>query len=150
MSRNYWFGVVCGEDLRQSEITKSWWCLPYNATEDDAILLYCPRSVSTRKQGIFAEARVLVTPHEKREENSYCTGYGFLGSPRLAYAEIEITERFAPNLTAKHMKADPIIRQADLVRRNFQGTTFAIEFEVYQRMKSLLIQLAKPADYSER
>lgn len=143
MSRNYWFGVAGSDNLRNSAITKSWWCVPYNATEGDLILLYCPRSVSATRQGIFAEARVLFSPHEKRKENSYCTGYGFGAKTRLAYAEIEIVKRFAPTLTAKHMKTDPFLGRTDLVRRNFQGTTFPIELKTYQRMKLRLEELAQ-------
>lgn len=140
---NYWFGVAGSDNLRNCDITKSWWCVPCNAAEGDLLLLYCPRSVSSARQGIFAEARVLFPPHEKRKENSYCTGYGFGAKTRLAYAEIEIITRFVPTLTAKHMKADPFLGRTNLVRRNFQGTTFPIELKTYQRMKLLLEELAQ-------
>ncbi len=143
MSRSVWFGVTGSDNLRNSDLMKSWWCLPCNATEGDLVLLYCPRSVSAARQGIFAEARVLLPPSEKRKENSYCTGYGFGGKTRLAYAEIEIIERFVPTLTAKHMKSDPFLARTDLVRRNFQGTTFPIDEKTYQRMKSRLGDLAQ-------
>lgn len=120
MTSNFWFGVAGSKSLSKTDTTKTWWCLPYAAKEGDRVLLYCPRSISAARHGVFAEASVLVPPMQKRQENCYCSTYGY-GKTGLGYAEIEIIERFKPKLTAKHMKLDSVLMFAGLVRKNSKG-----------------------------
>lgn len=148
MSTNYWFGVAGGISLHNANLKETWWCLPYGAQEGDRILLYCPRAESERRQGVFAEAKVLTPPNKIRRENSYCASYG--KGTSLGYAEIMIVERFTPALTARHMKSDSVLCRVRPVRHNFQGTTFALDVKSYQRMKLQLNDLANTVPMSNR
>jgi len=138
MSHSNWLGVVSRSHLSQTEGAESWWCLPPTAAPGDRILFYCPRSLSTVKQGIFSEAEVLSSPAQTRAENCNCASYG---TTRLLYVEIRIVECFARSLTAAQMKQNVALSRSEPVRKNFQGTAFKLDTGIFEQMKSALTAL---------
>jgi hypothetical protein len=120
----YWIGVTSDREYKKGT-KESWWCLPYDAKQGDIILFYCPRSVSTTRQGIFAEATVTTSPESKNKQNYLCSGYGtYFSKGSLGYVDVDIKKIFDIKLTAKEMKEDPMLFTQPFVRRNFQGTAF--------------------------
>ena len=128
---NYFLGVAGSKELSRSDITEAFWCVPSIATIDDIILLYCPRSVDDKRQGVFAEARISRAPSANDQNNSRCSGYGLL------YVPIEVQRRFLSPVTAKDMKSDPVLKTASFIRRNFQGTSFQLQEASYKRILAL-------------
>jgi hypothetical protein len=142
MSSKIWLGVASSNELSKIDQNESWWCLPLTAMPGDRLLLYCPRTASITRQGIFAEAIVTSIVSNSRSENCNCSGYN-QGGTRLFYADIRFIERFPQNLTAAMMKNDVALRRAPIVRKNFQGTTFQLDPQTYERIKFLILGLAQ-------
>lgn len=142
MGSKFWLGVASSTELSKIDQSESWWCLPLTAMPGDRLLLYCPRTASITRQGIFAEATVTSIVSNSRSENCNCSGYN-QGGTRLFYAEISFVERFSKNLTAAMMKNDAALRRAPIVRKNFQGTSFQLEPQTYERIKRLILDLAQ-------
>src|SRR6056297_1795813 len=110
----YWIGISGGVQ-RVNEINqKSWWCFPKDAIKGDSILLYCPRSISPKKQGIYALYHLISDLVEDHKYNFYCGGFGSdLGrSVKLFYGEIELEKKYEHTLTAKEMKNDAALSKA--------------------------------------
>lgn len=128
---NYFLGVARGIALANADTTDGHWCVPTDAATGDVIVLYCPRSVSASRQGVFAEAVISAPPDMARKENSLCSGYGLL------YVPIKIQRRFPFPVTANDMKRDPLLSKSPFVRRNFQGTTFPLEEKLYKRISKI-------------
>lgn len=137
MIPQFWFGVAGSSTLSKTDLTETWWCLPPSAEVGDLILLYCPRSASLARHGVFAEAKVLSPVSKTRSENCNCSGYNARAT-RLSYVDIQIVERFNVKLTAKQMKNDSLLKVTAPVRSNFQATTFQLDLRIYNRMKSLI------------
>ncbi|WP_369065564.1 hypothetical protein [Burkholderia gladioli] len=133
--QKFWLAVARGREMRAQSTNESWWCLPFEAAVGDMLLLYCPRQVSATSQGIFAEATVTSSPERSLE----CAGFG--KGAALGRASIVIHHRFKPHLTAKAMKKDALLRHANFIRLNFQGTTFSLDQDVHSRLRVLLSAL---------
>ena len=129
----YLLGIARSKSLASADTTESYWCVKSDVQVGDILMLYCPRAVSTTRQGIFAEAIIESIPNKTNSKNSNCSCYG-----RLLYVQIKITKRFIVPLTAKAMKNDSILSRSNFVKRNFQGTTFSIDKKFYDRALTLL------------
>ncbi|NTW28881.1 MAG: EVE domain-containing protein [Coriobacteriia bacterium] len=140
MLPQYWLAITRRKDLLDTETRDSWWCLPQRANVGDRVLLYCPRSVSPKFQGVFAEAEVDVDTRSQKPGGSPCSGYVSDLNEGLAYMEIRVIRRFDSALTAQRMKNDPLLAEMRAVRRNFQGTIFTLDVNTYERMQFLLSQ----------
>lgn len=124
-------GIATSKKLTDPETTESFWCVPASAEKGDVILLYCPRSESTARQGVFAESVIETEP--SKENHFLCSGFG-VGKESLWHVHIKIKRRFKPALTAADMKSDPVLMSAGFVRRNFQGTIFFLQEILSERV----------------
>lgn len=148
----YFLGVATSKELFNKDTTESYWCVPASTGKGDVILLYCPRSASFARQGVFAQAVISDPPNDKNKDNNLCSGYG-LGVTPLRHVPIKITKRFKPAVTAKDMKRDDVMMNVGFVRKNFQGTTFRLEESVFRRIvelatkkeKSGVLEVPKPS-----
>ncbi len=129
----YFLGVAKSLELFDKGTTESYWCVPASTAKGDVILLYCPRTASEARQGVFAQAVISESPDDKNKHNNLCSGYG-LGTKPLRHVPITITRRFDPAVTAKDMKRDVIMMNAGFVRKNFQGTTFRLDGSMFRRI----------------
>jgi hypothetical protein len=137
----YWIAIT-GDMERIDSPKKTWWCLPARATKRDPIFLYFPRSVSYSKtdNGIFAEYRISALPRTSYDKNYQCTGFGIRHGSSFGYTELLLKRKFNVFLTAKEMKQDSIISTAGFVRKNFQGTTFEMTKEIYEKIIELIAE----------
>ncbi|MCW5590481.1 MAG: hypothetical protein KIS74_00125 [Burkholderiales bacterium] len=135
----YFFGVASSSELSKPDTVESYWCVPQDAERGDVILLYCPRSASRVRQGVFAESIITSAPIAGAPMNALCSGYGIT---TLRHVRIKITARFTPTVTAQDMKCDPVLKNAGVVLKNFQGTTFRIGESLYQRILQIALRKA--------
>ena len=143
--KNYWIGIVGSVQAVLNFEERPWWCFPVTAKKGDVILLYCPRSVSDKNQGIFGLANIKEPIDQNHENNYYCTGFGrnFGRGRPLFYGELKFQKRYKMTLTAKEMKKDHLLGRSNFVRRNFQGTTFKVDEEYFNRIKELITEKNK-------
>lgn len=136
---NYWLAVIGKLDVVMNLDEHLWWCFPKRALKGDRVFLYCPRSLSSTKQGVFAECELVSIPFSNKEEDQRCSGYGrsFGAGAALGFVELKLISRFEKSLTAQEMKRDRILRDVGFVRRSFQGTTFSIPQEAVKRLRVL-------------
>lgn len=127
-------GISTSRELTNLETTESFWCVPLSAEKGDLILLYCPRSASGARQGVFAESVIETAPGKGND--LLCSGYG-ISKESLRHVRIKIKRRFKPTVTAKDMKRDPVLMFAGFVRKNFQGTIFSLPDSLFKRIISL-------------
>lgn len=137
---NYWLGILGTVQAVTDFQNRLWWCFPQKAQKGDFIFMYCPRSVSLKKQGIFALCNITTSIQERHEKNYYCTGFGRTGRGRsvLRYADLNYLKGFKESLIAKEIKNDEILSTAHFVRKNFQGTTFELNEIIFNRIQMLL------------
>ena len=136
---NYWFGVVGSSQAAKTFETRLWWCFPITAKKGDYIFMYCPRSMSPLRQGIFALCSLKNGLDLNHKNNISCAGFGKRdGVGSLLYGDLKLIKRFENHLTAKEMKNDSILNRTSFVRRNFQGTTFKIDDSASNQINSLL------------
>lgn len=76
----YFLGVT-GSLAFDTNIIDAYWCVPTIAKKNDIILLYSPRSASSSRQGIFAEAVISESPSMENKDNFNCSGYRLLHAP---------------------------------------------------------------------
>jgi predicted RNA-binding protein with PUA-like domain len=139
--QNGWLGVV-GSVQRTLYFEKNpWWCFPTKAKKNDLVLMYCPRSVNVKLQGIFALCKLTRNP-DNSDKNYYCSGFGlrakYGGKGRLFYAKLKFLKRYDETLTAKELKENPVFCKLPFVRRNFQGTCFPIEWPIFNKLVEIL------------
>lgn len=127
----YWVAVNGNLDIAPDKKTKFWWCLPFDACSEDLVLLYRPRSVSAKHCGFFGLSKVIVAPKSKCEKNIYCNGYGMGKKPIYGYAEVEAISFFTKNMTIAYMKTSTLMSELNILRKNFQGTTFELTEQEY-------------------
>jgi hypothetical protein len=149
LMKNYWLAVMGNiSDIDNLE-HDAWWCLPRKALKGDLVLMYCPRSTSITRQGIFAECEVIMTPTMTVEENWRCSGFsGGVGQhSSLGYTVLKFLRRFEVRLIAREIRRDHILKEVGFVRKNFQGTTFTLSKEAYERIITLIYEKrAKTSD----
>jgi len=129
-TRKYWLGVVGSKERVITPDKYLWWCFPLIAKKNDKVLMYCPRSISPKYQGIYAEFTLSCDTSTKGTEKHYCAGYGRTKGS-LFYAKLTKNKIFDSPFTAKEMKSTPIVRTANFVNRNFQGTVFEVKEDTY-------------------
>ena len=130
--RQYWLGVIRTLSLEEH----LWWCLPSRAAIGDRIFMYCPRSAKSLRYGVFAECELTTAPYSNPDERHRCSMFG-RRTEFLGYAELKVVRLFKETITSQQMKRDALLRQANFVRRSFQGTTFAVTHEVAARIVAL-------------
>lgn len=139
----HWLGIVGDIRVVLNLEENLWWCLPMQAGLGDRIFMYCPRALSPRRQGIFAECELIGNPFSKGDENHRCSKFG-AGVGRnlgpLGYTDLKLVKTFAKPLTAKEMKKDRMLKTLPFVRQNFQGTTFSLTKEAADRILQLTVQ----------
>ena len=138
---NYYAGIVGSVQAVNTFETRPWWCVPFDAKKGDQLLLYCPRSISKKNQGLFALCTIKNELDKFHVNNHYCSGFGRIFgriSKKLLYCDLVFVKRYNITLTAKEMKRDHLLSRSNIVRRNFQGTTFKLEKAIFERMISLL------------
>lgn len=131
----YWLAVVGFKEDADDFENRLWWCLPASAKKHDKVLIYCPRSVGfSKREGIFALCEVKTPPAVACENNYRCSGFGRVRSGKslnLLYVELKFIKRFKSRLTAKVIKSNPDLNGTNFVRKNFQGTAFKLNEEIF-------------------
>lgn len=136
MMNGFFLGVAASLEAENESTKDYFWCMPPDSKIGDKILLYCPRSASASRQGVFAEAVVESSPDKACDKNYFCSGYGAYGA-KYMYVRIKILKRFKPHVLAKEMKADRMLSGSGFVRRNFQGTTFILDKAQFDRILTI-------------
>ena len=108
-------------DFASEEYT---WSCEENTKSGDLILFYF--AGNTDYQGISTIVRATSDAGEDKGGE-----YPFI-------CEIELVEPYKKGLTFQQLKSDKILKECSAVKRNFQGTAFKIEPEVYERCRYLL------------
>jgi hypothetical protein len=132
-----WLGIVGSTERVKSVSNYLWWCVPPEAKKGDSLILYCPRAVSASRQGVYALCEISTNPDIKHGRNSYCSGFS-LAKGGLRYVEFKVLNTFEKRLTAAMCKADRMLKHKNFVRRNFQGTVFALDQETLDHILSLV------------
>jgi hypothetical protein len=137
---NYWLAIVGNIEQVKFLDKHLWWCVPKDASKNDNIFMYCPRKLGEEMHGIFALCRIKEGPHENHYKNRLCYGYGgiFGGKGTLRYVELEIVKKYTRRLTAKEIKSDNELAKTSFSGRNFQGTTFSLVKNIYERLHFLI------------
>jgi hypothetical protein len=131
-SRRYWLAVIGNVDRVRNTEKWLWWCFPEVAQIGEDVLMYCPRSVNETNQGIFAHCQLESNPKDITSKHSLCRGYGYgFVKNALRYATLTLVSKYWAPLTAKEMKRDTVLRAAPFVRRNFQGTVFELDKQIF-------------------
>ena len=138
MDKKYWIGIVGGIEAADKLEDSPWWCVPQKAQKGDYIFMYCPMSVSKKKQGVFALCELLSEPSANNSNNWYCSGFGGRLFARLFYVDLKVIRRYKTHVTARDMKRDAILSKIAFVRRNFQATVFEMDNIAFDRIKSIL------------
>lgn len=113
----------------------NFWCVSgttRSAVAGDTLLLYFPRSVSEPRQGIRQIYEITSAP--KAVVGSPCSSRGML------HVDTQLIANLAIPLTAKDLKAHPIVSRWGAVSRNFQGVTFAIDRSIWMSLRSMVIE----------
>jgi hypothetical protein len=126
---SFWLGVVGSLKAERSFESRPWWCFPKDAQKGDAILMYCPKSISAKYQGIFLQAEIAEPLGTLESDQFRCLPYG--RRKKLFFGKLKIIKRFPKPLTAREMKCDLNIRSAVFVARSFQGTIFPVTAGTY-------------------
>jgi len=74
--RQYWLGVVGSIMAVDDFESRLWWCFPPKAKRGDYIFMYCTKTVSEKRQGIFCLCKLKTAPKVQNEKNLSCSGYG--------------------------------------------------------------------------
>ena len=137
MSR-YWLGVT-GNVSRFSDKENSWWCMPREAKKDDKILMYASRRPNTKKyHGVFAIFVVSDDPDDEHPKNHMCQPYG--KNTPLRYTLIHRQKEYQTSISPSEIKNNKHLQYSNIVRLNFQGTTFPLTEKIYT---ALVDQLEK-------
>ena len=110
--------------LRDFESEKGPWSCEENTKSGDLILFYF--AGETGYQGISTIVRATSDAgKDKGDEYPFVCKIGF-------------EKQYNKGLALQQLKSDKILKECPAVKRNFQGTAFKIESEVYERCRYLL------------
>lgn len=126
-----WIGVVSSLEARDRLMSEdlTWWCFPLNAKPGAIIAMYRTRKrFGEALQGIFAfcEFRQFEDGHE-----SMCADYGRGG---LRYGSMRVLRRLEAPIQPADMRTDATLRNAQWMRRSFQGTMFRLSEVELQKL----------------
>lgn len=118
----------------------TYWCLPEEASPEDEVFMYCPRSASAKWQGIYSICRVDRVGHRDQEQYYRCRGYAYK-KQALLYSELTRTQIYDKHLQATEIKSHSKLRLSNFARRNFQGTVFELSEDQQSTIRALLEDL---------
>ena len=122
---NYWLAIGATDILGAQPGSCTFWCLPSTATSEDRVYMYVPRGQCGRRHGICGLCSIKAPPKGNHKLEHICRPYTAYGK-KLMYTELVVQHVYTNPLTAKMMKYDFQLSQANFVRRNFQGTLFPL------------------------
>lgn len=123
----YFFGVVRSSQwaiLKPGD--RSYWCIyqTYSPATGDWLVLY------RVGRGVNQIYKTIDNPSQDSEINCEMRG--------MATIPIELVLNLENPITAKELKADPVIGKSGPVGRNFQGTCFSITLKIWDSLLNLI------------
>lgn len=113
----------------------NFWCVggaSRDAKSGDLILLYFPVAVSRTTNGIGQLYKITSAPVVV--ERSPCASRG------MAHVDTELLWNLQTLVTAKDMKAHPIMRDWPPLARSLQGVTFAVSDRFWPHLRSMIVE----------
>lgn len=110
--------------MKEAEIgDETWWCVDRRAKKGDVALLYKPL------KGVIL---LLELTSDAQEKEWFCRGFG------MGTASVKVLEKMEPPVAAKSLKKDPLLRQQNFVRVNFQKKSFRLSSgAIVERVRGL-------------
>jgi hypothetical protein len=130
---SYWLGVISKEHTLQEFLKEDkWFCLPITAKIGDGIVIYVTARLSKKFAGIIGAYELT----KKSADSCQCNHYGSFNETLYCY-ELKSTHIFLSPVLLADIKTNLILKRAQPLRRNFQGTIFNLSKDEFNEFLAL-------------